>query len=117
MSYTVSKKFKIRPEYAFEIPHSTLEEFKENVLMESTKNEEYYIQKLRDANMDGWSEREAEFVAVRANKNESFDEETKEYTVTRTWDSFEQWQDYSDYVQEANLINEFVVYHTEELLD
>lgn len=106
MTYVVTKIFRIKPQYVDEIPHSTIEEFKAHVLQHSAngeKGEDYYIELLRAANIPGWDEKEAGFIAARSNKTESFDDVTKEYTVTRTWESFDQWYEYSSCVNYANL--------------
>lgn len=120
MTYTVKRKYVIKPEYADSISHSTLEEFKANVLQHGAngeKGEEYYVSRIRSLNLEGWDEREAEFLAARANKVESFDESTKELTIVRTWDSIEQWFDYIQIISLANLEDEFVVLYTIEDAD
>ena len=117
MTHIVAKKYVIKPEYADSVPHSTLEEFKANVLQHGPndeKGEDYYISKIRSLNLPGWAEREAEFVLARSSIVESFDESTKELTITRTWDSLMQWIDYSDFITAANLEEEFVVLYTIE---
>ena len=120
MTYTVKRKYVIKPEYADSTPHSTLEEFKANVLQIGVfgeKGEEYYVSRIRSLNLEGWDEREAEFSAARANKVEFFNESTKELIIVRTWDSIDQWLDYNKFISSANLEDEFVVLYTIEDID
>ena len=119
MTYTVTKKFKIKAEYADTIAHSTMEEFKSNVMLMDDLTDDQYIDLLRAANIPLWNEKEAEFLKARSNKVESFDAETKEYTVTRTWDSLEQWAEYSSCIAEANLqatVEQLGLYYDEEIV-
>jgi hypothetical protein len=90
MAYKVVKTFTLKEEYHSADWCTTLEEFK--LLLEyDVKDEAYFIECMRSANLAGWSSREAEFIAIRNNKTEVFDETSQTLTVTKIFDTEEQF--------------------------
>lgn len=94
MTYRVIKNFNIAPAYSDELEYSTLAAFKENVMRIYDYTEENYLQHLDNAGIVDWDQKREAYILARERKTESFDEETKTYTVIRDWDSLEQWEDH-----------------------
>ena len=116
MVYRVTKKFTVKPEYADSLDHSTMEEFKTNVMQLDEKGESDYIQVLKDANIDGWAEKESDHIAARNRKTESFDAEEKAYIVSRDWDSIDQWNDHVKFHIESSSDEVFKIYYDESII-
>lgn len=115
MTYTVTKRFNIKEEFASTLEHSTMADFKANVMRINEFSEADYIDALRNAGIPDWAEKESAYILARSRKTESFDSDTKTYIVSRDWDSIDQWEDHLRFYKLSAIPDEFTKYYVQNI--
>ena len=117
MTYTVTKRFNVKEEFASTLEHSTMNDFKANVMRINEFTEADYVDALRNANIPDWDEKESAYILARARKTESFDLDTKTYIVSREWDSIDQWNDHLRFHELSAVPDEFTTHYVQSIDD